>query len=78
MSSQDILNIVLIIFLLTAAGAIIAVTLFLVKALKSITILAASLDDTAQSVKEKLQMKALAALPPLLIGIVSRIFKRGR
>lgn len=78
MSSQDILNVVLIIGILVFVGAISLIAFFLIKALKAITNLAESLEDTTQNIKEKLQLKALAVIPPILIGLVSRIFKRGR
>lgn len=69
MNTQEILNIVLIIFLLVVTGVIIAISYFLIKALRSITTLTDYLG-------EKIQMKALSIIPPLLVGIFSRIFKK--
>ncbi len=78
MSTQDILNIVLIIFLLIVTGVVVAIAVFLIKALKSIASLAQSLEDTTQSIKDRVQMRFLTALPSVLIALASRIFKRGR
>lgn len=77
MNTQDLLNILLVVGFLIIVVCIIFVTFYLVLALKSIAKLSESLEDTAQEVKNKLQMRALAVIPPLVIGLVSRIFKRG-
>lgn len=71
MNTQDILNLVLIITLLVITTCIVFVTLFFIKALKAI-------EDTTQSIKDKIQMKALAALPALVIGLLGRVIKRKR
>lgn len=76
MNTQEILNIVLIICLLAVTGAIVATAYFFIKALNTVTTLAESLEETNQAVKDKIQMKALAVIPPLLIGIISKIFKK--
>lgn len=78
MNTQDLLNIILVIGFLVIVSCIVFITYSLVQALRSISKMADSLDQTAQNFREKVQLKALSALPPLLLALVSRIFKRGR
>ncbi len=78
MGTQDLLNAVLIIGFLIIVVCISFVTFFLVQALKAVSKLAESLENTTQDVREKIQMKALRMVPALLLALVSRIFKRGR
>lgn len=37
-----------------------------------------NLDQATQSIKNNLQMKALAAIPALLIALVGKVMKKGR
>ena len=78
MSAQDILNLSLIIFLLVITTCIALLTFYFIQALKAISNLADNLEDTTQSIKDKLQMKALAAIPALLIALAGRVIKRRR
>lgn len=77
-STQDTLNIFLIIGLFIIVSCFVYITYYFVQALKSFSSLADSLDETTQSVKEKLQMKALAAIPALLVALVGRVIKKKR
>lgn len=77
-TTQDILNILLIIGFLVITVCIALITYFFIKALKSIASLADSLENTAQDVREKIQMKTLRIVPALLVALVGRILKRGR
>lgn len=78
MSTQDTLNIFLIIGLFIIVSCFVYITYYFVQALKSFSSLADSLDETTQSVKEKLRMKALAAIPALLVALVGRVIKKKR
>lgn len=78
MSVQEIVNILLVVGLLIISVCAVAITYFLIKALKAITNLADSLQDTSQSIREKIQMKFLTALPAIVLGILGKILKRGR
>ena len=78
MSTQDILNLVLIIFLLVITSCIILLTFYFIQALKAISALADNLEDTTQSIKDKIQMKALSTIPALLVTLASKIIKRKR
>ncbi|MCR4305601.1 MAG: hypothetical protein NUV73_00780 [Candidatus Daviesbacteria bacterium] len=78
MSIQEVINILLVIGLLIISACIVTITFFLIKALKAITNLADSLQDTSQSIREKIQMRFLAALPAIVLGMLGKILKRGR
>lgn len=78
MSTQDVLNLLLVLGFLIITGCTVLITFFLVKTLKSISELANSLQNTTQNIKGKLQMGALSFIPGLLIAIIGRILKRGR
>lgn len=72
------MSIILAVGFLVIVACIALVTFYLIKALKSITNLAESVSDTTQNIKDKLQMRAWAIIPALLVAIVRRIIKRGR
>lgn len=78
MNSQEILNVFLIIGILVIIPCVIFATYYFVQALKSITQLADDLDETAQNLKNKIQMKALTAILALLISLASKIIKKRR
>ncbi len=78
MSTQEILNTLLVTGLLIITACIVLVTFFLVKALKSIINLTESLAETSDNIKQKLQMRFLAAIPALLVALVGKLIKRGR
>lgn len=77
-TTQDFLNIILIIGFFVITVCIVYVSYYLVQALKSVTNLSDSLEDTAQGIKDKIQIKALAAIPALLVAIAGKIIKKKR
>lgn len=77
-NTQDTLNIFLIIALFVITSCAVFATVYFVQALKSITQLSDDLDETAQNLKNKLQLKALAAIPALLVALASKVIKRKR
>ena len=78
MSTQDTLNIFLIIGLFIVVTCIAYTSYFFVQALKSITQLADNLEETTEGIKQKLQMKFFTAIPALLLGIATKIFNKKR
>lgn len=78
MSIPELLYIILIIGFLVIVVCTVIITYYLVLALKSLKNLTTSLEDTAENIKSRLQLKVLAAIPSLLIALVGRILKRGR
>lgn len=78
MNTQDILNIFLILGFVIITCCVVFTTFFMVQALKSIIRLADNLDETTQGIKEKVQMKALAAIPALLVALVSKVVRKKR
>ncbi len=75
---QDFLGSILAVGVLVITACLVYVSFYLVRALKSITSLSDSLEDTAQGIKDKVQLKALAAIPALLIAIIGKIIKNKR
>lgn len=76
MSTQDMLNIFLIfVFLIMTICAVFA-TYYFVQALKSITQFSDDCDEIAQNLKNKVQMKALVAIPALLVALAGKIIKK--
>lgn len=78
MSNQEIIYIILVVGFLIITFCIIFVTYFLIKALKSITDLADSLQNTTQIFREKIQMNILRLIPAVLVGLIGRFFKKRR
>lgn len=78
MITQESLNILLLIGFLVAVACIVFVTYYLVKALKSIINLTESLAETSDNIKQKLQMRFLAAIPALIVALAGKLIKRGR
>lgn len=78
MESQDILNVFLILGFLIITACFVFATFYFVQALKSITNLADDLDGVTQSIKDKVALKTLAAIPALLIALVSKVIKKRR
>ena len=76
--SKEILNFILILAVLIITACIAYATYYFVQALKSITNLADDLVDTTQSIKQKIQLKALAAIPALLVALIGKVIKRRR
>lgn len=75
--NQETLNIFLIVFLVIITGCIITITYFLIRALKAVITLADHAIETAESIKSKLQLRALTAIPSLLLTLVKNFRKRG-
>lgn len=78
MSAQDILTVFLIVALFTITACIAYITFYFVQALKSITQLSDNLDGMAQNLKNQVQMKALAAIPALLVALAGKVIRRKR
>ena len=78
MNTQDLLNLSLALSFIVITTCIVFITIFFVQALKSISTMASDVSDTTQSIKEKVQMKALAAIPALLVAIAGKIIRRKR
>lgn len=78
MSNQEIINFILAAGFLIITVCIIFVTYFLIKALKSLTALADSLQNTTQIFREKIQMNILRLIPAIFVGLIGRLLKRGR
>lgn len=72
------MNVFLIVGALVITGCIVAVTYFLIQALKAVTRLAERLKESTEDLKDKMGFKVLAAVPPILVTLISRFFKRGR
>jgi len=77
-STQDTLNIFLLIALLIITGCIVYTTYYFVQALKSIANLTDNLEDATESIKNRLQMKALKAIPGLLVSLIAQVIKKRR
>lgn len=75
MSAQDTLNLFLIIGLLVFISCMVFTTYFLVQALRAITRLAEDLKETTEGFKGKVGLKMLAAIPSVILALVSRIIK---
>lgn len=75
--NQDVLNIFIILILIVITSCVVLVTFYAIQALKSASRLTDNLDETAQSLKNKVQLKALVAIPALLVALVSKLRKRG-
>jgi len=78
MNTQEILNTLLIIGFFVITVCIVFITYYLVKTLKSIINLTESLEEATDNIKQKLQMRFLAAVPAILVALAGRLFKRGR
>lgn len=78
MSTQDTLNIFLIFGLFVTVACFVYLTYYFVQALKSFSSLVDNLDETTQGIKEKLQMKALAAIPALIVALAAKVIKKRR
>ena len=77
-NTQDIVSIFLIIFLVMMTVCIAFLSYFFVQALKAITRMADNIEQTSEDIKRKLQMKALAAIPAILVSLASKVIKRKR
>lgn len=78
MSTQDTLNIFLILAVLVITVCVVYISFYLVQALKSITNLSDDLGEIALNIKNKVAIKALAAIPALLVALVGKVIKKRR
>lgn len=78
MNTQDLLNILLVACILVFVTCSIFITYFLIQTLKSITNLADNLANITLNIKDKVHLTALAAIPSVLLTLVSKIIRRGR
>lgn len=76
MYTQDALNIFLIIALVIVVACVVYVSFYLVSALKSITNLTDDTDEVVEGLKSKVQMKALLAIPAILISLAGKLIKK--
>lgn len=77
-TTQDTLNIFFILAILVITSCVIYVSYYLVQALKSITNLSDDIDEIALNIKNKVAIKVLAAIPALLVSLVSKVIKKKR
>lgn len=78
MNTTDLFHIILSVGSIIALGCLIFTTIYLVKALKSFRNLIDDADNIAIGIKSGIKLKALAALPALLITLVSKIIRQRR
>lgn len=79
MTTQDVLNIVLITGFTIIVGCIATVSYYFIKALRSLTTLADNLEDTTRDVKfikDRIKVGVLTVLSAFLTGIVSTFIKK--
>lgn len=72
----DLLNIFLILTLITVTVCLAFITFFVVQTLKAVQNLADHLVDTTAGLRDKVGFKALAAIPPILLALVSKFIRR--
>lgn len=82
MTASDIIGLILAIGFIIIAVCVVFVTVYFIKALKSITSLADSLQNTTENIREKIQNRFLSSIPAIFItlisGFIGRFLKRGR
>lgn len=78
MDTRDVLNIFLIFSIFTITACVVFVSYFFVQALKAVTNLTEHLKNSTEGLKNKLSLKALAAVPSIFIALMARLLKRGR
>lgn len=78
MNAGEIVSIFLAAGFLIIALCALLITVFLIKALKSVTKLADSLQNTSEDLRSRVQGRLFAAIPAILMAIIGRILKRGR
>lgn len=77
-NSSDTLNLFLIIGVITITGCMVFLTYFFIQALRSIQNLSEHLIDATQGLKDRVGLKAIAAIPAVLVALVGKLLKRGR
>ena len=78
MNSQDVFYTILVIGIITIVVCAIYTTYYFVNALKSITNLLTNVEEAAQNVKDGLKIKALAAIPAILLSLASKLIRKRR
>lgn len=78
MIDQQLIYTLLIIALIIVTSCVVLITYYMIQALKSITVLAENLIETTEGLTNKVGLKALAAIPPILVALVGKIIRRGR
>lgn len=78
MNTGDTLNVFLILALVIITACIVYATYYFGQALKSVTTLSDDLNEITQGIKDKIRLKALAAIPALLVALVSKVIKKKR
>ncbi len=76
MSSQEIIGTILAVGFLIIALCFAFITFYLIKALKSLSTLAESLQNTSENIRGKIQNRFMLAIPALLITLIGRILKK--
>ena len=77
-NTQDLLNLSLALGIIVITICVVFITFFFVQALKSVSNMTENISDITQNIKEKMQMKALAAIPAILVSLASKIIRRKR
>lgn len=78
MNTTDTLNVLLILALLIITACIVYAAYYFGQALKSVTTLSDDLMEITEGIKDKVRLKALSAIPALMIALVSKIIKKRR
>lgn len=76
MSTQDVLNIFLILGLFIITSCVVYVSYYFVQVLKSMMNITENMDQATESIKNTLQMKAFTAIPALLVALVGKVMKK--
>lgn len=63
---------------LVITACVVYVSFYLVQALKSVTNLSDDIDEIALNIKNKVALKALTAIPALLVSLVGKVIKKKR
>lgn len=78
MSTQDILNIILIIGIISFTVCVATVTYFFIVTLKAVKNLAEQVSSTTEGLRSGLGVKMLTVFPSIFIALLSKFIKRGR
>ena len=78
MNIQEVVSLILASAVFVISVCIVFISYFLIKALKSITLLSDSLQNTTEDIREKIQNNILRLVPALVIGLIGKLIKRGR
>lgn len=76
MGTQDLLNILLAAGFLIITVCVLTITYFLIKTLKAITELSQSLANTTEGLRDNIKIRALTALPALVISLLGKLIRR--